>query len=88
MLQVIVGPLIHVMLHNGLQLLELFLLLGLHVDHLDLVLTLLLQSLFPQCSDFLLQLCILLLNLFAIPFDWRSIFLAPLCLTLLGRCIV
>ena len=87
-LQIVVRPLIHVMLYYGLQLLELFLLLGLHVDHLNLILSFLLQSLLPQRSDLFLQLSIFLLDLFAVAFDGGPIFLAPLCLSLLGRCIV
>ena len=85
MLQIVVRPLIHVMLHYGLQLLELFLLLGLNVDHLNLILSFLLQSLLPQRSDLFLQLSIFLLNLFAVAVDGGPIFLAPLCLSLLGR---
>ena len=65
-LQIIMSPLVNIMLNNGLQLLKLFLLMSLNIQHLEFILSFLLKSLLFEGLNLLLHLMIFLFNLFAI----------------------
>ena len=76
-LQIIMSPLVNIMLNNGLQLLKLFLLMSLNIQHLEFILSFLLKSLLFERLNLLLHLMIFLFNLFAL-----SLFLDSLAISL------
>ena len=77
-LQIIMSPLVNIMLNNGLQLLKLFLLMSLNIQHLEFILSFLLKSLLFERLNLLLHLMIFLFNLFAISLFLDSLFLDSL----------
>ena len=72
------SSLVNIMLNNGLQLLKLFLLMGLNIQHLEFILSFLLKSLLFERLDLLLHLVIFLFNLFAINLFLDSLFVNSL----------
>ena len=65
-LQIIMSPLVNIMLNNSLQLLKLFLLMSLNIQHLKFIFSFLLMSLFFKRLNLLLHLMIFLFDLFTI----------------------
>ena len=97
------SPFINIMLNDCLQLLKLFLLMSLNIQHLKFIFSFLLMNLLFKRLNLLLHCLIFLFNLFAISllvasflatsffviaFDRWTIFLAALCLALFGRSII